>query len=184
MAVHLRLSSVLHAVNHFYHYLETVSAFYAVPALSYNLQLKEELPDVDTAVQFLMTVAGCNRDVDSRPKHNPVAVEIHQHTLQAAVKDAAKIGRDAGEDNCSQCHSINHYYTGFLQVMFLAGAISHPIQQHCNLNGHELYKTLVLPCSCNTNYDSIVNIMWTNLSQDACGSPNHIIPLLADNPTG
>ena len=36
MAVHLRLSSVLHAVNHFNHYLEMVSACYVVPALSYN----------------------------------------------------------------------------------------------------------------------------------------------------
>ena len=36
MAVHLRLSSVLHAVNHFNHYLAMVSACYVVPALSYN----------------------------------------------------------------------------------------------------------------------------------------------------
>ena len=64
------------------------------------LQLTKEVPDVDVdvAIQFLMTVAGSNRDVDSRPKHNPGAAEIHQYTLQAAVKDAARIGRDAGED--------------------------------------------------------------------------------------
>ena len=62
------------------------------------LQLTKEVPDVDVAIQFLMMVAGSNRDVDSRPKHNPGAAEIHQYTLQAAVKDAARIGRDAGED--------------------------------------------------------------------------------------
>ena len=60
------------------------------------LQLTKEVPDVDVAIQFLMTVAGSNRDVE--PKHNPSAAEIHQYTLQAAVKDAARIGRDTGED--------------------------------------------------------------------------------------
>ena len=49
------------------------------------LQLTKEVPDVDVAIQFLMTVAGSNREVDSRPKHNPGAAEIHQYTLQAAV---------------------------------------------------------------------------------------------------
>ena len=70
-------------------------------------------------------------------------------------------------------------------MLFLAGAIGHPIQQHCNLSGHhDLYRTLVPPCSCADTYGSVVHILWTNLSLTPGGCPNHIIPLIEKHTQG
>ena len=60
------------------------------------MQLEDEVPEVDTAVQFLSTVAGRNEDVDGRPKANPSSSDIHSYTLQTLIRDTARIGRDAG----------------------------------------------------------------------------------------
>lgn len=123
---------------------------------------------MDAAVQFLFTVVGSDEDVDRRPKSNPSLTEVHSYTLHTLIRDSARIGRDAG----------------FLQLLFLAGATGHPIQQHSNLSDHhDLYKTLVPPCSCAEKYKSVVHIMWTNSSQTPGGSPNHIIPLVEEHPS-
>ena len=77
------------------------------------------------------------------------------------------------------------YPVGFLQLLFVAGATGHPIQQHCDLSGyHDLYKTLVPPCSCSESYGSVLHIMWINTSQTLGGCPNHIVPLITKHPTG
>lgn len=57
------------------------------------MQLEDE---VDMAVQFLSTVAGCNEDVDGRPKSDPSVTDVHSYTLRTLIRDTAKIGRDAG----------------------------------------------------------------------------------------
>ncbi len=57
------------------------------------MQLEEEVSEVDTAVQFLFTVAGNYKDVDGRPKSDP---SVHTYTLHTLIRDSARIGRDAG----------------------------------------------------------------------------------------
>ncbi len=71
-----------------------------------------------------------------------------------------------------------HYYTpslmcvlvlnishplGYLQLLFLAGAIEHPLQQHCSHQGQELYNLLVPPCSCVESYKLVLDLMWIKI---------------------
>lgn len=60
------------------------------------LQLEKEIPEVDTAVQFLFTIAGSQDNVEGRPKDNPSVTEMHTYSLRTLIRDSAKIGRDAG----------------------------------------------------------------------------------------
>lgn len=88
------------------------------------------------------------------------------------------------------CHLLGnllgYHFTGFLQMLFVAGATKHPIQQHCNLTEHHaLYQNMVPPCCCADTYESVVHIMWTNTSHAGPGAcPNHIIPLVEKHPSG
>ncbi len=84
------------------------------------------MPDVDTAIQFLATVVTGRNDV---PKDNPSAAELHAYTIKVSLRDTAKRFRYIiiiipPENE----YKING--AGFLQLLFLAGAIGHPIQQN------------------------------------------------------
>lgn len=141
---------------------------------------------MDIAVQFLSTVAGSYEDVEGCPKDSPSTTQMRTYTLCTLIRDSARVGRDAG-NLCIKVswNGIIIAFVGFLQLLFLAGATGHPIQQHCNLSGyHDLYKTLIPPCSCAESYRSVVHIMWTNLSQTTGGSLNHIIPLIEKHSPG
>ena len=76
------------------------------------------------------------------------------------------------------CAQLSCMRTGFLHVLFLAGATASPIQQHCAIE-HELYTLLLPPCSCYSGeYSSTFNIMWVRVGDAPLGSYNHIVPLL------
>ena len=74
-------------------------------------------------------------------------------------------------------------FPGFLQVLFLAGAIQHPIHQHC-LMEYDFCNLLVPPCACSDFYGEVIHIMWVRMIEEesALAPPNHIIPLLCDQP--
>lgn len=61
-----------------------------------SMQLKQDMPSPDVAVQFLRTVVSSDVDVRTRPMDNPTVEDIHLHTLKTQIKDTAKIGRDSG----------------------------------------------------------------------------------------
>ena len=82
------------------------------------------------------------------------------------------------------------FLTGLLQILFLAGATQHPIQQHC-VQSHEVYNLQLPPCACCESYRELLHIMWIvfdDTESDSlftCGTqPNHIIPLLPANKEG
>lgn len=68
---------------------------------------------MDTAVQFLCTVAGSFQDVDKRPKSNPSVTEVHTYTLHTLIRDSAKIGRDAGIMHFVNSEIISDYCVVF-----------------------------------------------------------------------
>ena len=78
-------------------------------------------------------------------------------------------------------------FTGLLQILFLAGATQHPIQQHC-AQSHEVYELQLPPCACCESFRELLHIMWVRFDDDTlhtCGTqPNHIIPLLPTNKEG
>ena len=84
-------------------------------------------------------------------------------------------------------HTYTKLLTGLLQILFLAGATQHPIQQHC-AQSHEVYNLQLPPCACCESYRELLHIMWVGSFDDtlvACGTqPNHIIPLLPTNNEG
>lgn len=71
------------------------------------------------------------------------------------------------------------WHAGFLQLLFLAGATNHPIQQHCSRRIGELYKLMVPPCSCAESYKPVADVMWVNFGGDKQGLPNHLVPLIS-----
>ena len=78
--------------------------------------------------------------------------------------------------------------TGLLQILFLAGATQHPIQQHC-VQSHEVYNLQLPPCAYCESYKELLHIMWIVFDDTdsllACGTqPNHIIPLLPTSKEG
>ena len=84
-------------------------------------------------------------------------------------------------------HTCYPPYPGLLQILFLAGATHHPIQQHC-FQTHEVYNLQLPPCACCESYRELLHIMWVRFDDDnlyACGTqPNHIIPLLPTSKDG
>ena len=54
-----------------------------------------EIPEIDVAIQFLMTVSSIDT-VGRRPKTVSID-EIHRFTLQNQIQDTAKVGRDSGK---------------------------------------------------------------------------------------
>ena len=65
----------------------------------------------------------------------------------------------------------------------MAGAIQHPIQQHCGVM-YEFYNLLVPPCGCCEVYGEVINIMWVRMVEEESllEAPNHIIPLMSNAP--
>ena len=63
-------------------------------------------------------------------------------------------------------------------MLFVAGALGHPIKQHCHHVGQDLYNVLVPPCSCAEELKCVLHVLWV----DASGgnrAPNHLVPLIA-----
>ncbi len=60
------------------------------------IQLKQEIPLTDMAVQFLMAVSSSMEVMENRPKNNPSVDQIHRYTIETQIRDTAKLGRDAG----------------------------------------------------------------------------------------
>lgn len=146
-----------------------------------TLQLEKEIPDPDMAVQFLGTVCG-DRDMDSRPKQNPSITSLHEYTLKCQIRETAQVGKDSGVYRYTTARTRRYllfaFSVGFLQILFMAGAVEHPIQQHCSVPGQDLYKLLIPPCACNVNWKSTLHIMWLGASTST-GPPNHLIPLIS-----
>lgn len=119
--------------------------------------------------------------VEKRPKMNPSVDELHRFTLFTQILDTAKLGRDAGVQYINYtCTYIIIFCPGFLQLLFLAGATNHPIQQHCCLqNAAELYQLMVPPCGCANSYKPVAHIMWINFDGEQALLPNHLIPLIS-----
>ncbi len=136
---------------------------------------------MDTAVQFLATVCGSAAVLNGRLKDTPNVKSIHSYTLKSQIKEASRLGRDSG--SYSKYYFLYHSpkCLGFLQILFLAGALQRPVQQHCNEIQQDLYKLLVPPCSCTNNYKSTLHIMWIRMSDESIGGPNHLIPLIANS---
>ena len=55
------------------------------------LQLEKEIPEVDTAVQFLLTTAGSQDNVEGRPKDNPSGTEMHIYSLRGILQKLAEM---------------------------------------------------------------------------------------------
>ena len=141
------------------------------------------MPQADVAIQFLMVVSSSDEVVRNRPMNNPTSDDIHLYTIQTQIKDTSKVGRDAGtqfRDKYKVMVRTIVVFIGFLQLLILAGAIQHPIQQHCTIP-HEFYQLLVPPCSCSSQVLSVANVMWVNFSGNQNRAPNHLIPLIACN---
>ena len=95
------------------------------------------------------------------------------------MKDTAKIGRDSGISRPLAALINCLRIIGFVQLLFLAGATQHPIQQH-HAQPHEFYQLLAPPCTCANTFLPVVNLMWVNFSGQL-RAPNHIIPLIASS---
>lgn len=129
------------------------------------------------ATQFLWTVSSSMQVINRRPCNDPSPEQIHLYTLQTQIIDSAKVGQDAGKCMYTK-YGDNHVCTGFLQILFLAGATGHLIQQHCSQQGQELYNLLVSPCSCLETVKPKLNVMWVNFSGHLA-TYNHLIPLIS-----
>ena len=68
--------------------------------------------------------------------------------------------------------SVDGRYSGYLQIVLLAGLLKTRIYQHCSARGHELYNTEICP---RNGSEECVHLLWCSLSGDMI---NHIVPLL------
>ena len=60
------------------------------------MQLKQEVPTTDIAIQFLSTVASCDQMVTLRPLDDPSVEEVLCYTLQEEIRVTAKLGAYSG----------------------------------------------------------------------------------------
>ena len=135
------------------------------------------MPDLSTVIQFVSVCATspCAQDM---PRGEGVLVkDLLRYLIQAEIRGLAQTTR-AGMNHSTVCYPCSFIViTGFIPVMFLAGAIATPIQQHC-VDEHELYTLLVPPCSCCETYKELVHIMWCRIGAASLGTYNCILPLL------
>ncbi|XP_028418296.1 uncharacterized protein LOC114543566 [Dendronephthya gigantea] len=68
--------------------------------------------------------------------------------------------------------SVDGRYSGYLQIVLLAGLLKTTICQHCSAPGYELYNTEICPPNGSTES---IHLLWCQLSG---GTINHIVPML------
>jgi hypothetical protein len=69
---------------------------------------------------------------------------------------------------------------GILQVMWLAHSIPVTIHMHCSRPGFDLYNRPILV----QQSQNIIHILWVDLKNKECTTPNHIVPLLPTDAKG
>ena len=128
------------------------------------------MPDLSTVIQFvsLCATSPCAQDM---PRGEGVLVkDLLRYLIQAEIRGLAQTTR-AGMNHSTVCYPCSFIVTtGFIPVMFLAGAIATPIQQHC-VDEHELYTLLVPPYSCCETYKEL---SAHNVVQDWSSIPRNI----------
>lgn len=193
----LRLLAVLHAVQHFSHYVEVVSyymllSWHFITAIVADSQFSSQLEDPGMAVQFLASVS-TDEAFQNRPKLKPTKEELVCYTLQQEIMQTSKLNSFSGfylyfRSYISPYTGINSINTsnadtGWLQVQFLAGSLQRPIYQISEEQHLPLYNMPLFPCSCckDITRDPIM-IMWLRMKEPDADNPNpainHIAPLV------
>ena len=193
----LRLLAVLHAVQHFSHYVEVVSyhmllSWHFITASVAYSQFSSQLEDPGMAVQFLASVS-TDEAFQNRPKLKPTKEELVCYTLQQEIMQTSKLNSFSGfylyvRSYISPYTGINgintsNADTGWLQVQFLAGSLQRPIYQISEEQHLPLYNMPLFPCSCckDITRDPIM-IMWLRMKEPDTDNPNpainHIAPLV------